>query len=387
MYSVFDQVRNVQPVQPELLLGVGSAWNEETSSLDSKSHEVVRGVGVGLERDAGVECGESGRGQSICRLPPTVVRKDSLGSLDSNSTITTTSSHCSSRRGSYGVGGSRPECFEDEEDGAGLASERQRAQEVFHVDCVSDADLHPDLWLVPSERSDDVTDYQKFRCMVSLERHPDFAKGSVKQRLEAHPDFARVPFQTLQPVPSVPLSRQTSVEGSDVLGFWHEVSKRSFDDSQLVKALSRVTGTTSVAGHSAPEQRSKKETSPTLLVSDSLDEEWWLGKPFFKTVRAFRFTTHGELHQVALAHCQSEWQLAVDGRILNRVSHSHHKERCQIVFQLVLLSGGRLDASISMTWSILKASWTFQLSVDGHLVPACWRPGLKRPMSVPPCQI
>merc|ERR1712136_499347 len=82
------------------------------------------------------------------------------------------------------------------------------------------------------------------------------------------------------------MGRQTSVEGSDVLGFRHEVSKRSFDDSQSVKALSRVTGTTSVAGHSAPEQRSKKETSPTLLVSDSLDEEWWLGKPFFKTVRA-----------------------------------------------------------------------------------------------------
>eukprot|EP00450_Noctiluca_scintillans_P014396 CAMPEP_0194489996 /NCGR_PEP_ID=MMETSP0253-20130528/9366_1 /TAXON_ID=2966 /ORGANISM="Noctiluca scintillans" /LENGTH=391 /DNA_ID=CAMNT_0039330567 /DNA_START=121 /DNA_END=1298 /DNA_ORIENTATION=- len=321
-------------------------------------------------------------------------------------------------------GGSRPECFEDEEEGAGLASERPRAQEVFHVDCVSDADLHPDLWLVPSERSDDATDYQKFRCMVSLERHPDFAKGSVKQRLEAHPDFARVPFQTLQPVPCVPLSRlatcamtprtqsssrfvthppllvtcvvcdgpccfarQTSVEGSDVMGFWHEVSKRSFDDSQLVNALSRVTGTKSVAGHSASEQRSKKETSPTLLASDSLDEEWWLGKPFFKTVRAFRFTTHGELHQVAMAHCQSEWQLAVDGRILNRVSHSHHKERCLIVFQLVLRSGSRLDASISMTWSILKASWTFQLSVDGHLVPACWKPGLKRPMSVPPCQI
>merc|ERR1712136_332939 len=106
------------------------------------------------------------------------------------------------------------------------------------------------------------------------------------------------------------MGRQTSVEGSDVLGFRHEVSKRSFDDSQSVKALSRVTGTTSVAGHSAPEQRSKKETSPTLLVSDSLDEEWWLGKPFFKTVRAFRFTTHGELHQVALAHCQSECVLA-----------------------------------------------------------------------------
>lgn len=100
----------------------------------------------------------------------------------------------------------------------------------------------------------------------------------------------------------------------------------------------------------------------------------------FKTLKGYRFTTRGQLHQVMVAHHNCKWLLDVDGRIVGERAHSigglfKSNEFYSIEFAVQSPDGRAIPGALEMTWkgSVLRGfKWHYALIVNGRPIPEFW---------------
>mmetsp|Transcript_131688 Transcript_131688/g.232841 ORF Transcript_131688/g.232841 Transcript_131688/m.232841 type:complete len:301 (-) Transcript_131688:142-1044(-) len=112
--------------------------------------------------------------------------------------------------------------------------------------------------------------------------------------------------------------------------------------------------------------RSRPDGSYTIATSFSAEGL------SLNTVRKFRFTAQGVLHEVEIAHFDWVWQVLHNGHILDRLTHSMWESKKALAFKVDVLDGHKLDVEVSMTWEQIKQIWIYCLCVNHISVPACW---------------
>jgi len=102
---------------------------------------------------------------------------------------------------------------------------------------------------------------------------------------------------------------------------------------------------------------------------------WWLQREDFHVKRAWKFLLCGELHQVAVAHCKFNWQVACDNDIVREFSHGTSmftREQGAGTFQITTVEGQVFDASLKVSWNLMSGKWDIRLKVNHLVVPPCW---------------
>jgi len=122
----------------------------------------------------------------------------------------------------------------------------------------------------------------------------------------------------------------------------------------------------------------KLEKEEFTQKASKLPQSWWEQKEGFRTVRAYRFTLKGELHQVAVAHAKCIWTVAVDDVIVLRESHDKYNycysESSDMVFRVAKLDGRLVEARVRAKRPLFPHRWKYELWVNGYQVPECWTP-------------
>jgi len=89
-------------------------------------------------------------------------------------------------------------------------------------------------------------------------------------------------------------------------------------------------------------------------------------------VRKFRFNANSVPHEVMIAHREFIWQVIVDNRVVDRVSHKQADDDGEACFTIKIDDTLSLPANVNMTWDNNRCLWIYVLSVNGIEVPTCW---------------
>mmetsp|Transcript_62265 Transcript_62265/g.148605 ORF Transcript_62265/g.148605 Transcript_62265/m.148605 type:complete len:158 (-) Transcript_62265:25-498(-) len=107
-----------------------------------------------------------------------------------------------------------------------------------------------------------------------------------------------------------------------------------------------------------------------------LESCWWTDLPSFHPVVAFSFRINSEIHQVAVGHTECTFKIASDDRVLKAMEHKKSfmtTEHCTFPFDVASDDGTKaLPATVTMSWSMLRSKWAYELKVGEKLVPVSW---------------
>jgi len=112
--------------------------------------------------------------------------------------------------------------------------------------------------------------------------------------------------------------------------------------------------------------RSRPDGAYTIATSFSADGM------ALNTVRKFRFTARGELHDVDVAHADWVWQIIHNGQLLDRRQHSVWENTGSCRFQVDVAGGSKLEVEVLMSWDMIKMIWFYSLLVNRMSVPPYW---------------
>lgn len=86
----------------------------------------------------------------------------------------------------------------------------------------------------------------------------------------------------------------------------------------------------------------------------------------------FRFVAYGIVHRVDMAHSDCIWQIALDGKVVEREVHTLSDSQGEVPFRVRCERGLPLDAIAQMSLDRGKGSWNYVLRVNGVQVNPHW---------------
>mmetsp|Transcript_44715 Transcript_44715/g.103389 ORF Transcript_44715/g.103389 Transcript_44715/m.103389 type:complete len:307 (-) Transcript_44715:29-949(-) len=89
-------------------------------------------------------------------------------------------------------------------------------------------------------------------------------------------------------------------------------------------------------------------------------------------VRKFRFCAQGHPHEVAIAHREYIWQVVVDEKVVDRVSHKQSDDDGEASFHVKVDESLVLPGLVCMTWDSARCLWIYILTINGVQVPTSW---------------